>query len=280
MAPLGRPTLTAFGLSGDVTALSGGQGRAYAVSDAVLVPADDPGLASWTAEVLASLPEDGFRVPRPRRRVDGRGWVADGWAAWDRAVGVHRTWDADWPAALHVAVRLHRALRAVPRPQVLDHRRDVFATADRMAWGELPLPTAGPLAGVLDALSQHRAPVDLPPQLVHGDVAGNLLWHDELPPAVIDLAPYWRPAALGLAQLVVDATLWYGADRSLAEQLLDLEPVHGQQLVLRALLFRLAIDALLQGGQERAVRWEAAQLSWDLDHGRSLAAWATGQRLW
>ncbi len=35
-----------------------------------------------------------------------------------------------------------------------------------------------------------------PPQLVHGDLTGNLLFHTSLPPAVIDLSPYWRPTAL------------------------------------------------------------------------------------
>jgi uncharacterized protein (TIGR02569 family) len=229
---------------------------------------------------MSSLHEDGFRVPRPRRRPDGKGWVAEGWTAWERVAGEHRTWDADWSSALGVAVRLHSALRTAARPAHQDRRRDVFAVADRMAWDEAPLPTRGPLAEALRQLARHR--VDLPgaAQVVHGDLAGNLLWHEHLPPAVIDLSPFWRPQGLGAAQLVTDATLWYGADRSLADALLEHEPTSGRQLVVHALIFRLAVDAQLEADGPREVRWDRSHVEWDLQHAKPLATWATGETLW
>jgi hypothetical protein len=181
---------------------------------------------------------------------------------------------------LNVAVRLHATLRAVPLPDHLSRRSDDFAIADRMAWAELPLPTEGRLADHLQQLARHRAPVAAEPQVVHGDLAGNLLWEKHLPPAVIDMSPYWRPGGLGPAQLVTDATLWYGADLSLAEALLDFEPDQGRQLVLRALIFRLAVDAQLDRNRHRGIRWDRNQVHWDLKHAGPLAAWATGSVLW
>jgi uncharacterized protein (TIGR02569 family) len=201
--------------------------------------------------------------------------VAEGWTAWERATGEHRTWNADWPAALEVAVRFHRALAPVPRPAFLARRTHVFAVADRVAWGEVPPPDHERLGPVLRRLTQSFRPVARPPQLVHADLAGNLLWSEQLPPAVIDLSPMWRPAGLGAAQLVVDAALWYGADVSLADRLLEIEPA-AHQLVLRALVSRLAVDAQLSAGVDGGVRWEESHLDWNLEHAGPIAAWATG----
>src|SRR3712207_5666405 len=102
MRPPTDRALAAFGISGEPELLPGGQGGVYAVDDAVLRPAGDPELAGWIAEVMSVLAEDGFRVPRPRLTTDGAGWVADGWTSWDRVAGAHRTWAADWSAALEV----------------------------------------------------------------------------------------------------------------------------------------------------------------------------------
>lgn len=156
----------------------------------------------------------------------------------------------------------------------------MFAVADRLAWEEVALPGQGRLSEVLQAMALHRVPVDAPCQVVHGDLAGNLLWHEDLPPAIIDLSPYWRPGGLGVAQLVTDATLWHGAGLELAEDFLRVEPELGRQLVLRALIFRFAVDAQLDAAASSDVRWDPAQVERDLHHAAPLVAWATGQPRW
>jgi hypothetical protein len=79
---------------------------------------------------------------------------------------------------------------------------------------------------------------------------------------------------------VTDATLWYGADRSLADALLEHEPTSGRQLVVRALIFRLAVDAQLDADGPGDVRWDRSHVEWDLQHAAPLATWATGETLW
>ena len=110
-----------------------------------------------------------------------------------------------------------------------------WADADRVAWGEaegeLP-PSARPL------LAQRR-PVDLPSQLIHGDLGGNVLFHGSLPPAVIDVSPYWRPVGYAAAIVVADAVAWEGAGDEVVERLLRRQ---GDQLLLRAVLFRIAAE--------------------------------------
>ena len=85
-------------------------------------------------------------------------------------------------------------------------------------------------------------PVDLPDQLIHGDLSGNVLFDPVLPPAVIDWSLYWRPAAYARAVVVVDGLLWYGAGDELA--VAEATREQAGQMLVRALLFRLVVDRI------------------------------------
>lgn len=56
----------------------------------------------------------------------------------------------------------------------------------------------------MDGLLAAVRPVRLPSQLVHGDIAGNVLFAAGQSPAVIDFSPYWRPPGYALAVAAVD----------------------------------------------------------------------------
>lgn len=262
--------LRAHGLSADPVPLPGGQGRTFRVGHAVVRLGDAAGLDAWLADVMADVVEDGFRVPRPLAPRDWRcddGWTVDGWAAWTLAAGEHRAAGADWAQGVEVARRFTAALARVPRPAFLDSRTDVFADADRIAWGELAVPGGDDAAElVAELVAQARTDV-APLQVVHADVAGNLLWADGLPPAVLDLSPLWRPAGLAPAQVVVDAVLWYGADVALADELDGPDPA---SLVARALAFRLAVHALMAAGHPDPLVWDRDQVQRDLARARPL----------
>ena len=80
------------------------------------------------------------------------------------------------------------------------------------------------------------------PQAIHGDLTGNVLFADPLPPAVIDLAVYWRPAAYARAIVVADALAWEGAT---PDDLAAATSGEGfGQFLARALLFRMVTDWL------------------------------------
>jgi uncharacterized protein (TIGR02569 family) len=120
-------------------------------------------------------------------------------------------------------------------------RNDRWARADQAAWGETPLaPYVG--APHVARLARLLRPVVAPPQVIHGDLTGNVLFADPLPPAVIDLAVYWRPAGYAAAIVAADALAWEGAR---AEDLAD--AISGRefgQLLVRALMFRIISDWL------------------------------------
>ena len=225
-----RAVLAAYGLTGRPERLTGGQGTSWRVGDAVLKPDDaPPAHLAWRAGVLARLAgRTDLRVSAPLRTTTGElvdhGWTASRWEP-----GAHVA--ERWLDVVEAGRRLHAALADEPRPEVLAQRTDPWALADRIAWGERALPAdADPR---LRRLAGARRPVDLPSQLVHGDLTGNVLLADGLPPLVLDLSPYWRPAAYATAVVVADG----GPDD------LGSGPAW-PQLLLRARLFRAVTDHL------------------------------------
>lgn len=228
-----------FGAPKSAVPLSGGEGRTWRAGDVVLrrEHPEDAEEASWTADLFAGLREEGFRVPRPVRARSG-GWLVDGFSAWT-FIGGRPATRADGPAVAAAVAAFHCALVGVPRPLYLDQRTGPFADADRGAWGELP-PVDGPAGDVLPALAALRGPVGgLTDQLIHGDLnPDNVLVAPGLAPAIIDLAPYWRPAPFASAV----AAFWLGPYRGDTEVLAAFEHVPAfDQMLLRACVRTLLI---------------------------------------
>ena len=114
-----------------------------------------------------------------------------------------------------VGERFHAAIAGVPRPPFLDRRTNHWAIGERVAWSELPAEGFAHVKHLLRLVGALR-PVDATrSQLVHGDLTGNVLFADDLPPAVIDFSPQWRPRGFASAIVVGDALLWEGADERL-----------------------------------------------------------------
>ena len=239
--------LTAFGVGGVVPEpLPGGRGLTWRAGDVVLRPHGDPAEASWKAGVLAALRHTTeFRTPRPVATRAGA-WLHSGWeaATWvDGATDESRVSDV-----IRAGAAFHRALAGLPRPAFLDTTDDAWSRADRMAWGAAPLPSEP----TLDRLAAAFRPVVTPPQVIHGDLLGNVLFASDAPPAVFDWAPYWRPAGLGAAIAAVDAVCWHGVPLD-DLGLLGVDVPEWSQLLVRALAFRITTLVLLGAWDGAAV---------------------------
>jgi len=246
--------LAAFGVAGSVpVALDGGQGTSWRAGDLVLKPSDaDLAELAWRAGIHRELVCDGLRLAMPRTAADGSLRV-DGWCASEHLAGAHEP--GRWSETIEVGDRFHRALDGIPRPRFLDDRTSAWAIGDRVAWGEIS-PDEFPDVRHLRALAAAVRPVAAPSQIIHGDLSGNILFHDVLTPAIIDLSPYWRPASYASAIVVADALLWEGADRQILDEVRDIEDL-GQHL-LRALIFRLVSEWLLSRHESRAAALNSA----------------------
>jgi Phosphotransferase enzyme family len=213
-----RAVLEAFETDGEPVLLPGGTGRTWRAGGLVLKPLDRaPAEIAWQADVLARIQEDGFRVTRPLPRI------VDGWTAWYYVEGRHEP--RRWLDIIAVGERFHAALAGVPRPSaIIDAGVEPWATGDRVTWGDERVE------GLDDILAALR-PVAEPSGLIHGDLTGNVLFDEELPPAIIDFTPYWRPLQFASAIVVADALIWEDARPELADAV---DP----QYLLRALIYR------------------------------------------
>lgn len=251
--------LVAFGLAGAQPILLGaGWEGGWRCGEVVLSMVADNARAAWSALVRETLFVDGVRLARPVRSTDGR-YVVSGWRA--------DTFVAGAPEPRHdevvsAAVRLHEATGKLERPRFLTQgpaapwaEIDVFVAADRAGWEERPLqsvppgvPTAPPAADpqrsidLINQLAGLRKPTKSPNQLVHGDLYGTVLFAGTAPPGITDITPYWRPASWAAGVAVVDALSWGAADDGLIERWNALP--EWPQMLLRALMFRLAVYAL------------------------------------
>lgn len=226
----------AFGLVGAPVILPGGEGRCVRAGDAVLKPVDDVVEATWSADLLARVIEDGFRVARPLRSHDGS-WVVDGWSA-AAFVDGHAGPAGRWEELLAAGRAFHHALREETRPEFLAQRSHRWAVADRVAWGEASAEPVRSVQPFLDELMGRLGPdVEQGLQLVHGDLSGNVLFAPGLPPAIIDLSAYWREPEYAAAIAAVDGTLWFDA----GDDVLNLlgRGHRSTQHLVRALIFRL-----------------------------------------
>lgn len=262
LRPLRPPSpavLDAFGIEGLPVNLSSGRGDTWATPGAVLKPVEDEPEAAWVASLASRVRQQGFRLARPIPSADGR-WIVDKWCAWERVPGEHR--NDRWTELLAAATAFHDAVANEAKPAFIDRRTDRWRISDRLAWGELP---ASDLDHVphLSRLLAVRRPVSLPDQLIHGDLVGNVLFADGSPPAIIDLSLYWRPAGYSAALVVGDALAWEDASPSIIDLVRHFD--HWQQLILRAVIFRVAVSELAR----RAEPWRN-----DLtDHYRPLVDW-------
>ncbi|MCH9732201.1 MAG: TIGR02569 family protein [Actinomycetia bacterium] len=251
--------LAAFGLPGvQPEPLGSSWEGGWRCGEVVLSMVADHARAAWSAKVRETLFIDGVRLARPVRSTDGR-YVVAGWRADTYVAG---TPEPRHDEVVSAAVRLHEASAKLERPRFLTQPPvapwadvDVFIAADRSAWEERPLYSLSQGARVAPASADGQKSIDLinqlgplrrptksPSQLVHGDLYGTVLFAGTAAPGITDITPYWRPPAWAAGVVVVDALSWGDADDGLIERWKPLP--EWSQMLLRALMFRLAVHAL------------------------------------
>ncbi|MGV0636116.1 TIGR02569 family protein [Mycolicibacillus trivialis] len=251
--------LVAFGLSDERPEPLGVSWEGgWRCGEVVLSLVADNARAAWSARVRETLFVDGVRLARPVRSSDGR-YVVAGWRADTFVAGVP---EPRHDEVVSTGIRLHEATSKLERPRFLTQAPtlpwsevDVFSVADRAAWEERPLQALPPGAQVapgsadgqrsvelINQLAGLRRPTRSAAQLVHGDLYGTVLFAGSAAPGITDITPYWRPPSWAAGVVVVDALSWGEADDGLIERWEALP--EWPQMLLRALIFRLAVHAL------------------------------------
>ncbi|OZM75145.1 TIGR02569 family protein [Amycolatopsis antarctica] len=213
-------------------------GSGWLAGGTVLRPVTDRTYTMWLSRTLQHIDVPDLRIGKPLRSTDGR-YVLAGWSAY-RHVSGRPEYRVD--SVMLAAIKLHQATVDLPRPDFLGARTDIYARADRMAWEEQDADLTEAGGGRLfEVLAGARRELTLPDQLVHGDLLGRVLFDGDAAPGIVDFSPYFRPAEWGAAIVAVDAVAWGDADPELLRRWAHLP--EWPQLLLRALLFRIAVHA-------------------------------------
>lgn len=254
--------LDLFAVPDDVRPLPGGSGRSVVAGDLVLSPGRDVVIADALNPRLARLAVDldtrrirrrpYVRIAMPVPARDGS-WVVDGWGATRFESGSRTCTDLEVSRAAGALLHAEFAQAFTSWEPSCRPARNRWDEAQRVAFaGEdiSPADSSEALRSLVGCLAAQRDSTPIgPPQLVHGDLAGNVLLDAAGAPVVIDVSPYWAPVLWAEAVCVLDAVLWHGADA-----------VHMQrwcvgahrQAMLRAALFRLSADRPDDVGPYRA----------------------------
>lgn len=240
--------LDLFAVPDDLYALPGGQGRSVLAGDLVLSPDRDRAIADSLSPRLARMAVDldtrrrrDLRIAMPIPARDGT-WVVDGWAASRYEPGSRGCTDAGVVRATGALLHAEFAQTVVQWPLAAQPPRSRWDRAERTAFGDQALDpgefTEPQTAFAQELLDRCTADGFGEDQLVHGDLAGNVLLDAADVPVVIDVAPYWRPARWADAVCVLDLVMWSGADPALLRDLSG----GSLQAMLRAALFRVLSD--------------------------------------
>jgi uncharacterized protein (TIGR02569 family) len=224
-------------------------GPQWRCGEIALRPVTSPSEATWIAETLGDLQVPELRIGRPVRASVGR-WVVGGWAAFRHIEGRP---EPRYDEVVAASLRLHKATADLAVPRFVNTRVDVFTIADRVAAGTDETRLDPALGGRLfDVLAGSRRPLSLRPQVVHGDLFGNVLFDGDAAPGITDFTCYHRPAEWAAAVVVVDALAWGGADDGILRRWSHLP--EWPQTLLHALLFRLAGHAMHPNSSEQSMR--------------------------
>lgn len=243
------PTLLEeFGADGTLEPFAGGEEMSWKSGNIVLKPYQNEEEAIWSADFMNLIKENGFRVARPVKGKHGS-WVYRGWTASRFVEGKEDK--GRFFEKIEISNTFHKAIEGVGRPSFIDNRYSPYVVAEKMTWGEIPLIWSPQLEEVLSLLVRALKPLQLKNQLIHGDLTGNILFHDVLLPAIIDMTPYWRPARFATAVIIVDSLVW---DKVPITTLNDIENTEEMnQLLLRAAIWRIKItDEFNQQNNERS----------------------------
>lgn len=247
--------LDLFAVPDAVEPVPGGSGLSFRAGDLVLSPGRDPRVAEWMNPILAHLSVRLDEDPNRRRRdlrvalpVPARdgSWVVDGWGATRYEDGAVTCRDLEVTLAAGRVLHAQFAATVRQRPPGLSDRDDRWARAEHLVFGpahDLLTAAAGThAAGVVRRAE--RLLDDRPlgaDQLVHADLAGNVLIDGHGAPVVIDVAPSWRPLRWAEAITVLDSVLWLDAPRDV---LTHFTSGARQQAMLRAIAWRALVDQL------------------------------------
>jgi hypothetical protein len=238
-----------FEITGDAQEISGGRGSTISIGEYILKPLDTTSEeANWVMDLYEAINKvcenESFEIARPKRNRSGN-WISNGWICFYKSKGKEDR--AQLLEKLEISNELHKLLENYPKPDFLDLRNNRSSIADNIAWQSSDAQISyKPLKEVFNKLQTISPKINLPSQIIHGDLGGNILFSESSKPVVIDFSPYFRPKAFANAIMVVDDLVWGSKDFKLLEELRVIDPDTFNLLPKAELKRLLELDGFLK----------------------------------
>lgn len=206
IAPPTQNIAEAFGSKEAPVLLKGGQGTSYRSGNIILKPSEGTEIQNWTAETYESLVESPeVRFPKPIKSIHGT-WVCQGYIALSFLEGEHVRGHYD--KKLSASIAFHKLLKGIPKPDFIGLGENSWSVGDLVAWDKLPFDYDQEFMDLYNQIKTNLKQLDLPEQLVHGDLSGNFLVHPTLPVAIIDYSHAWAPNGFAEGIMLADVIAW------------------------------------------------------------------------
>ncbi|MBU6500768.1 MAG: hypothetical protein KGJ89_04895 [Patescibacteria group bacterium] len=239
LRPPDKSIAEAFGSDEELIRLEGGQGTSYVSGNIVLKPSVNINKESWVADTFDKLLESNdVRFARPIRSID-KSWSYKNYVAWSFLKGEHAK--GKYRQKLSASQAFHRLLKDIERPGFFDFPPNSWSAADQVVWVKQKFNYDKEFLDLINQITPHLKPLDLPNQLVHGDLSGNFLLGENLPPAIIDFSPVWAPNGFAEGVLLADAIAWEDAAPESLEIFNLIPDIH--QFAWRGVLRRIVEQA-------------------------------------
>jgi uncharacterized protein (TIGR02569 family) len=233
-------TLRKFNITDTGIRLAGGQQTTMKFGDIVLKPIDDVAYANFTASIFDQIDPKEYRISKPIKSIDNN-YVEDGFIATKFEPGNHDF--SRIAEMLKVSENLHHDLKEIKCK--FPNFDNPWTSAQKILWDnkKLPIDLNQDSKEFCEKILAELKPITLPKQLIHSDLSGNILFHENLKPLVIDFSPAFAPYEYASALIVTDNIAWNHADINslelLKEYSIDFE------VVKYAVVFRILVSALL-----------------------------------
>ena len=218
----------------EIVKLIGGQNESFRVGSVVLKKVYDHKEYLWIAEVLKDIDLSDVFLAKPLKAKNGE-FIVENFGA--TAYFPKSQHDFDVANTLQLCRSLNEKIKHIQKPESTDEINNPWKKAQKIAW-EAESHSSYPEE--IQALLNLRKPINLPVQLVHIDLAQNILKNNLNQYAIIDFTPAFFPKEYAEAVIIIDSIAWHHAPLSTIDYL-EINTELTYQLLLRALIFRLAV---------------------------------------
>ncbi len=252
----------AFNLKNEGVPLKGGQNNSYRFGDIIIKKNDGDNVNyEVTAKILNEIESPHYRVAKPIPSQNGR-YIERGYIATHFEQGYHNSERIE--ETISLSKIFHKDLEKFDISLYKKSNTQWAIAMDILFRNrEIPIYADENNLDICNEMLSILPPTHDPLQIIHADIGGNVLFHDTLPPCIIDFSPNIAPAKMAEAIIISDAVAWGNRNLDIIKYLVPHEKY--EPYLLYAVMFRLLSALVKKSGTQEEFKCEynAYKKIWD-----------------